>query len=237
MVYVQGMMAPVASEKKAQYQTLSAKAADVFRQNGALSVVESWGDDIPDGKVNDMKSAVKLKDGETPVFTWIVWPSKAARDEGMQKSFANPLFSEGFDPGMDGARMFFGGFETIIEAGDFSGADYIDGFLVPCLVKNKEAYRKMAADAWPLFERHGAISMFECWQDDLPDGQLTSMALAVQKKPDEAVLFSWVGWPSKEARLKGQASMMADPEMRPPPEMPFDGMRMIFGGFEVIVDR
>lgn len=236
MVYVQGMMAPVVTAKKDHYQEMARKAGEVFRRNGALAVIETWGEDIPDGKTNDMKMAVKLKDGETPVFTWIIWPSKEGRDEGMQKSFSDPLFSESFDPGMDGARMFFGGFEPVFEAGAFSGAPYIDGFLVPCPVKNKEAYRKMAADAWPFFERHGAVSMFECWQDDLPDGKLTSMASAVQKEPDEAVLFSWVGWPSKEAREKGQAAMMADPEMVAPPEMPFSGARMVYGGFEVIVD-
>lgn len=237
-MYIMGMIAPVHSDTRDAYFDYAKTAAAIFLRNGAMSVIEGWGDDIPVGKVNDMKMAVALKDSETPVFSWIVWPSKEAKDAGMKASFEDPFFSESFYPGMDGARMIFGGFEPIVSCGPLSGfGAYMDGFLVPCPADNREAYRKMAEDAWPFFQKFGATSLYECWGDEVPDGKLTSMPLAVRKQPDETVLFSWVGWPSREARLRGQEAMMKDPDMKPPEVMPFDGMRMIYGGFEVIVDR
>ena len=238
MVYVQGMMAPVSLDKKQEYIELATQAAEVFRKNGALSVIETWGDDLPAGTINDMNTAVLKEDGEGVLFTYIIWPSKAARDEGMEKTFSDPLWSSGnFNPPMDGKRMFFGGFEPIVEIGPHSGGQgYIDGFLLACPTVNKEAYRSMATEAWPMFQKHGAVSLYECWGDDIMPGKLTSMDIATHKKPDETVLFSWVGWPSKAVRDAGMAAMHKDFETAPPVEMPFDGSRMIFGGFEVILD-
>ncbi len=237
MIYVQGMMAPIAIEKKAHYAEFAAKAAQVFKQHGALSVVECWGDDLPDGEINDMKTAVKLEPGETTLFSYVIWPSKSVRDEGMPSVFSNSLFSKDFDPGMDGRRMFFGGFKPIVSHGKPSGsANYIDGFLLAVPRTNQETYRQMAEEAWGFFEKYGAVSMFECWGDDVPDGKVTSPAIATQKTPDEDVLFSWVGWPSKDARDKGYETMFQDPDMKPPDQVPFDGSRMMYGGFELIVD-
>jgi uncharacterized protein YbaA (DUF1428 family) len=113
---------------------------------------------------------------------------------------------------------------------------YIDGFVCAAPTANREVYRKYAADAAAVFRDHGATQVVECWGDDVPEGKLTSFPLAVQRKDDETVVFSWVIWPDKAARDAGWAKVMADPRM--PSDRagaPFDGKRMIYGGFEPIV--
>ena len=112
---------------------------------------------------------------------------------------------------------------------------YIDGFVVAVPSKNKEAYKASANRGWALFKEYGAERMMECWGDDVPDGKVTDFKRAVQAKPDETIVFSWIVWPSKEVRNAGQAKMKDDPRMKDM-EMPFDGQRMIWGGFDVLVD-
>jgi uncharacterized protein YbaA (DUF1428 family) len=114
---------------------------------------------------------------------------------------------------------------------------YVDGFVVPVLTANREAYRAMAERAAGVFRDHGALSVVECWGDDVPEGKLTSFPMAVQRKADETVVFAWITWPSRETRDSGMKAVMADPRLRPDEPLPFDGQRMIFGGFEVIVER
>ncbi|RZJ07323.1 MAG: DUF1428 domain-containing protein [Rubrivivax sp.] len=115
--------------------------------------------------------------------------------------------------------------------------NYIDGYVVPVPVANRETYRALAVEMAALFRQNGALQVVECWGDDVPEGKVTSFTMAVQRKLDEAVVFSWVVWPSKQARDAGMKQMMEHPSMQKGPEgMPFDGQRMIFGGFEVIVD-
>jgi uncharacterized protein YbaA (DUF1428 family) len=114
---------------------------------------------------------------------------------------------------------------------------YVDGFVIPVPAGKKDAYIKMAAQAGPLFIEHGALRVVECWGDDVPDGKVTDFKRAVKAEAGEGVVFSWIVWPSKEARDAGQAKVMADPRMEMPPEgMPFDGKRMIFGGFVPLLD-
>ncbi|MEQ9814308.1 MAG: DUF1428 domain-containing protein [Azospirillaceae bacterium] len=111
---------------------------------------------------------------------------------------------------------------------------YVDGFLLAVPRANKEAYREMASMALEVFREHGALQAWECWGDDVPDGKVTSFPMAVKLKEDEVVVFSWIVWPSREARDAGNAKVMADPRLKGG-TMPFDGMRMMFGGFEVLV--
>jgi uncharacterized protein YbaA (DUF1428 family) len=114
---------------------------------------------------------------------------------------------------------------------------YIDGFVAAVPTANREAYRKYAEEAAAVFHEHGALKLVECWGDDVPEGKLTSFPLAVKCQPDETVVFSWIVWPSKEVRDAGIQKIMADPRLQPEVNpMPFDGQRMIFGGFEVLVD-
>lgn len=114
---------------------------------------------------------------------------------------------------------------------------YVDGFVIAVPAANREAYRLLAEAAAPVFRDHGAIEVVECWSDDIPDGKLTDFRRAVQAEAGEEVVFSWIVWPSRAARDAGNAGAMADPRMQAigPDAMPFDGKRMIFGGFETIV--
>jgi uncharacterized protein YbaA (DUF1428 family) len=114
---------------------------------------------------------------------------------------------------------------------------YIDGFVAAVPTANRDAYRKHAEMAVPVFKEHGALKMVECWGDDVPAGKLTSFPMAVQKKDDETVVFSWIVWPSRQARDEGMKKVMADPRIQSNVNsMPFDGKRLIFGGFEVLVE-
>ena len=114
MSYVDGCVIPVPTAKKAAYLAWAAKAGPVFKDNGALRVVECWGDDVPKGKVTDFWGAVKAEEGETVVFTWIEWPSKAVRDAGMKQVMADPRMQSATMP-FDGKRMIFGGFEVALD--------------------------------------------------------------------------------------------------------------------------
>jgi len=115
---------------------------------------------------------------------------------------------------------------------------YIDGFVIPVPKGNKEAYLKMARECAPAFKQYGALRCVENWGVDVPDGKITSLPMSVKLKEDEVVVFSWIVWPSKEARDEGMEKAMKDPffsdENMP---MPFDGKRMIFGSFETIFDE
>jgi uncharacterized protein YbaA (DUF1428 family) len=112
---------------------------------------------------------------------------------------------------------------------------YVDGFVIPVPTGKKQAYRDMAAKAAELFKEYGAIRVVECWGDDVPDGKVTDFKRSVNAQAGEAVVFSWIVWPSKEVRDSANAKIKDDPRMMPP-EMPFDGQRMIFGGFNVLID-
>lgn len=115
--------------------------------------------------------------------------------------------------------------------------NYIDGFVLAVPTANKEAYRRVAQAASAVFKEHGALAVVECWGDDVPEGKLTSFPMAVQRKPDEVVVFSWITWPSRAARDEGMKKSMADPRLKEGMDAcPFDPQRMIYGGFEAIVE-
>jgi len=114
---------------------------------------------------------------------------------------------------------------------------YIDGFVAAVPTANRDAYRRHAEAAAVVFKEHGALKLVECWGDDVPDGKLTSFPMAVKKQAHETVVFSWIAWPSREARDAGMKKVMADPRSKPEANpMPFDGKRLIYGGFSVLVD-
>ncbi|TAL27680.1 MAG: DUF1428 domain-containing protein [Aquabacterium sp.] len=111
---------------------------------------------------------------------------------------------------------------------------YVDGYVVPVPTDKKETYRTVAETFAQAFKQHGALSVVECWGDDVPEGKLTSFPMAVKLEPNETVVFSWITWPSKQARDAGMKKVMDDPKLNHE-DMPFDGKRMIFGGFQQLV--
>jgi len=115
---------------------------------------------------------------------------------------------------------------------------YFEGFVVPVPEANKDEYRKHAADAAPIFLDIGVKRHFEAWDSDVAEGKVTDFRKAVDAKPDEKVVFAWFEYPSKEARDAANQKMMSDPRMKEMgANMPFDGKRMIMGGFDAIVEE
>lgn len=114
---------------------------------------------------------------------------------------------------------------------------YVDGFVAAVPTANRELYRKHAEVAAAVFKEHGAQRVVDCWGDDVPEGTLTSFPLAVKRQDDETVMFGWIVWPSRQARDEGMKKAMEDPRLQPDANpMPFDGKRLIYGGFEVLLD-
>ena len=114
---------------------------------------------------------------------------------------------------------------------------YVQGFVVPVPAANKAAYTKLAADLAPIFKEFGATRLVEAWADDVPDGKVTDFKGAVKAKPDEIVVFSWLEFPSKAVADTAHQKMMTDPRTKEMgASMPFDGQRMIYGGFDSVFD-
>jgi uncharacterized protein YbaA (DUF1428 family) len=118
---------------------------------------------------------------------------------------------------------------------------YVDGFVIAVPTANKQKFTDHAAMADPVFMEMGATHIVEAWQDDVKDGKVTDFRRAVQAKDDESVVFSWITWPDKATRDAAMEKMMSggmnDPRMDPALNpMPFDGMRMIFGGFSPVLE-
>lgn len=113
---------------------------------------------------------------------------------------------------------------------------YISGFVVAVPEGNKEAYRELAEKFWPIVQEFGALSQMEAWEADVKDGKVTDFRRAVAAEPGEKIVFSWLTWPDKATADAAHAKMMSDPRMEDMGEMPFDGKRMIVGGFEPIVN-
>ncbi len=115
---------------------------------------------------------------------------------------------------------------------------YFEGFIVPVPEAKKEEYRKHAADAAPIFQDIGVARHFEAWDSDVPEGKVTDFRKAVDAKPDEKVVFSWFEYPDRATRDAANQKMMSDPRMEEMgANMPFDGKRMIMGGFDAIVEE
>lgn len=113
---------------------------------------------------------------------------------------------------------------------------YIDGFVIAAPTAKRQEIIDYAARFDPMFLELGALRVVEAWGDDVPAGKVTDFQRAVLAKDDETVMFSWIEWPDKATRDAGMQKMMEDPRMEAANPMPFDGKRMIFGGFENVLD-
>lgn len=114
---------------------------------------------------------------------------------------------------------------------------YVDAFVAPVPAANREQYMEHRNIVAAIFKEHGATSYVECWGDDLPDGEITSFPLAVKRSADETVCLGWAVWPSRDFCDQTMRKLMRDERLSPANcPLPFDCKRLIFGGFEVIVD-
>ena len=246
MTYVEGFVAAVPTANKELYRKHAAGAAPLFREFGATRMVEAWGDDVQRGKVTDFYGAVQARDDEAVVFSWFEYPDRATRDAANEKMMSDPRMKEmGAEMPFDGGRMIFSGFDSFVDerADDRSspsaalGTGYVDGFILPVPEAKRQAYHDMAAKAADTFREYGAVRIVEAWGDDVTEGKVTDYYRAVKAEPGESVVFSWIEWPDKATRDAAWEQMKQDPDMQPDKDnMPFDGMRMFWGGFMPIVD-
>ncbi len=237
MTYVEGFIVAVPAENRDEYRRHAAAAVPMFEEFGATRLVEAWEEDVADGKVTDFRRAVQAKEGEKVVFSWFEYPDKATRDSATEKMMSDPRMEKmGESMPFDGKRMIYGGFAPFVDEGSGAGA-YVDGFILPVPEGNREAYREMATKASAIFLEFGAVRVVEALGDDVPDGKVTDYRRAVKQADGEEVVYSWIEWPDKATRVAGWEKVMADERMKPDHDkMPFDGQRMFWGGFEVIVD-
>ena len=242
MTYLDGFVLAVPTASKQRFIEHASTADAVFKEHGAIRIVEAWGDDVPRGKLNDFYGAVQAGEDETVAFSWIEWPDKATRDSVMGRMEELSKSDERVSPEknpmpFDGKRMIYGGFETIVDEGGGRG-DYVDGIVLPVPTGNKEAYRQMSLRMAPFFLRNGAVRYVEGWGDDVPAGKQTDYRRAAHATDGETVVHSYIEWPSKEVRDAAWQQIMTDESMQPSEAERdvFDGKRMFWGGFRPVVD-
>jgi uncharacterized protein YbaA (DUF1428 family) len=238
MAYLEGFVAAVPTRNKQAFLDHSRLMDAAFIAHGATRVVECWGDDLARGKVTDFHRAVQADDDENVVFSWILWPDKPSRNRawGAMMDPANP--DPATDPKQnplpfDGKRMIVGGFEPLVTEGDHSTFPYVQGFMTPAPTAKREAYAAMALDGWGMVQGFGALGVLEAWGEDIPRGQVTDFYRGVNATEEESVVFSYVIWPSREL-CQEAARKMGEMEMPQGIEMPFDPMRMVYGGFQPV---
>jgi len=236
MTYFEGFIVPVPEAKKDEYRKHAADAAPIFKDIGVGRHFEAWDSDVPEGKVTDFRKAVDARPDEKIVFSWFEYPDRATRDGANQKMMADPRMEEmGANMPFDGKRMIMGGFKAIVEEGSERG-DYTDGFVVPVPEDKVDAYQQMAAKMAKVFRQHGANRVVEALSDDVDHGKVTDFYRAVKAEDGEKVVFSFIEWPDKDTRDQAWAKIMSDESLKPEGEMPFNGQRMFWGGFEPILD-
>ncbi|MDO5604828.1 MAG: DUF1428 domain-containing protein [Paracoccus sp. (in: a-proteobacteria)] len=231
MSYFTGMVAAVPVANRRAYIDHARQAWPVFARLGARRMVETWAEDVRPGRQTDFLRAVQAGDGEAVVFSWIEWPDRATADAAWTAMTPGDMPEMPFD----GSRMIWGGFAPLFTAGKDRGG-YYQGFLTPVPAANRVAYRDLAQYAWDnMFAPHGALGAFENWGEDVPHGKKTDMYRATDAAEGEAILFSWTVWPDRASCDAAARAMEAD-HPQAPADMPFDGMRMIWGGFSPIFD-
>lgn len=234
-MYLQVFIVAVPTANRQAYLEHARQALPMFKEFGTDRMVEAWGDDVPRGKLNDFQGAVQATADETVVFSWMEYADKAARNAAYEKMMADPRMEQMPEMPFDGKRMILGGFDPFVDVGSGRGA-YFDGYVMPVAEASRAAYREVAQKAAEVFLEHGALRVVEAWGDDVPDGKVTDFRRAALAGDGEGVVFSWIEWPSKEARDQAWPKLMEDKRMMPDGGMPFDGKRMVYGGFETLLD-
>jgi len=236
MTYFEGFIVPVPEANRDAYQKHATEFAPLIQEVGVRRMVECWESDVPEGKVTDFRKAVDATPEEKIVFSWFEYPSRQDRDAANEKFMSDPRMAEmGKDMPFDGKRMIMGGFDAIVEEGE-SGGGYVDGWVVPVPTAKRDAYRELAARNAKFFREYGATRLVEAFADDVQHGKVTDYYRAVKAEDGESVVFALIEWPDKQTRDQAWEKIMKDERMQPQGEMPFDGKRMFWGGFEKIVD-
>ncbi|MGY0651290.1 DUF1428 domain-containing protein [Luteimonas sp. A537] len=237
MTYYTGLIAAVPTARKQDYIDHATATWPVFRKYGATRMIETWGVDVPRGKVTDFHRAVDAEDDESIVFSWITWPDRATCDSAWQKMETDEAMQQMGEMPFDGSRMVYGGFAPLFEPGEPAGADWYQGFVLAVPAANKTAYIDMAKQGWDMFAKGGALGMVEAWGEDVPHGKRTDFYRAAKAVEGEVPVFSWIAWPDQatcDAAAKAMEAEMAAGSKTP--DMPFDGMRMMWAGFEPVFD-
>ena len=235
MSYIEGFILAVPEDRKEEFIAHAEAGFEVFKDCGVLRHVECWEDWVEDGKVTDMRRAVKAEPGEKIVFSWLEYPSKEVRDAAVEKMMADPRMEAAGPMPFDGQRMIFGGFETLSDIGSPQKETYVSGSVFAVPTANKAEFTAFARKMAAIFKEYGALRLMDTWGVDVPKGKVTDFQGAVQAKEDETVAFGWIEWPSKAVNDEAWAKIMQDPRMAEI-TMPADGSRMIYGGFTPVVN-
>lgn len=236
MTYYTGFVAAVPTAKRDAYLDHARSSWPFFQRHGALRMVECWGEDVRRGKQTDFYRATDAAEDETPVFSWVEWPDRETCDAAWAQMMSDQEMAAMGEMPFDGNRMFWGGFAPIVETGEDAGGGYVQGFVLAVPGDSKQAYIDMANAATAGFADLGATRQVECWGEDVPHGQRTDFYRATQAQEGEVPLFSWIEWPDRatcDEAARRMETEWADKDM---PEMPFDGMRMFWGGFTRVLD-
>ena len=235
MTYFEGFTVPVPEANKEAYIRHGSGVAEALRGLGVRRQLEAWGTDIPEGKATDFRKAVDAQAGENVVFAWFEYPNREARDAANQAMMSDPKMEEfSKDVPFDAKRMIFGGFEGVVEEGS-DGGRFVDGIVVPVPEGKREEYRNLAAKNAKVFTEFGATRVIETLGNDIPRGKVTDFYRAVKAEDGETVAFSFIEWPDKAARDEAWGKIMQDQRMQHGGGV-FDGSRMFWGGFEVVID-
>lgn len=236
MPYFTGSVAAVPSSNKDAYLTHADAVWEMFKSYGATRMIETWGVDVPHGKITDFYGSVAAEPDEAITFSWIEWPDKATADASWEKMQSDPAMKEMPPMPFDGSRMIFGGFDPVVECGAHSGARYYQGFLLAVPEAHKQAYIDMANKAWDMFRKGGALGMVENWGVDVPKGKKTDFYRATKAEDGEVPIFSWIAWPDRATCDAASKAMEAEMGAMDMSTMPFDGKRMMWAGFEPLFD-
>lgn len=234
MSYFQGFVIPVKAENKEAYRAMATKAAPAFAEYGAIQTVECWEEDVPDGKLTDLRRAVKAEPGENIVYSWIWWPDKATCDAASEKIMADERMKPEGELPFDAQRMIYAGFEAVHDSGANGSFGFVDA-VVGSSSSDRATFAENAAKLDAFFIREGAVRTVDGWGADVPDGQVTDFKRAVAAEDGETVIFGWIEWPDKATRDKAFEGMMQNPELTAITPG-FDMKRAIFGGFAPILD-
>jgi uncharacterized protein YbaA (DUF1428 family) len=238
MTYIEGFLTPVPAANREAYLAHAERALPLLKEFGVTRMVEAWGDDVPRGKTNDLWGAVAATGDEAVVFSWFEYPDRAVRDAASARMMADPRMAEMFgDMPFDASRMIWGGFDPVHDSGSTGAPGYIDGVVLPVEAGGRDAYARHAAAMAPLFVEHGALRVMDAITDDLSPGEVVDFPRAVLQADGETVAYGWIEWPDRATRDAGWQALMADPRMAAAGTPPYDGKRMAFGGFAVILDR